>query len=173
VLRVAGDRDKPTYDELLERLVKLEKKTLGLKDLPMRSIQDSLEVDWQPNAGLLLPPGSITTALLAALAVGTDQLADTAVTPAKLSAAFGGITAIRWGVDSWTWPGVATVESGTRVVTHGLGTTPEGVWIQPAASGRGLGTQVSPVGATTFSTQARADSALVSVSLNFYWLAIA
>jgi hypothetical protein len=49
--------EKPTYDELLERLTKVEAALKGgvdIRDLPMRQIQDRLELDWQPDAGLLL-----------------------------------------------------------------------------------------------------------------------
>ena len=60
-----------------ERLARLEAaQGISLKDLPMRALQDKLELDWQPNASLLLPPGSVST----------DLLADASVTAAKIAA---------------------------------------------------------------------------------------
>jgi hypothetical protein len=90
--------EKLTYDQLLERFEKLETMVKGgvdLKDLPMRELQDKLELDWQPNPALLLgsivqpPPGD-------------------------------GERVVNGGVDQATIVG----SGGTVTISHGLGRTP-------------------------------------------------
>ncbi len=50
------------YDiTLLERIIALESKAISLRDLPLRALQQKLELDWQPNAAILLPPNSLPT----------------------------------------------------------------------------------------------------------------
>lgn len=44
----------PTFEELLERVERLEAAPIKLKDLPLSALQSKLESDWQPDPGLLL-----------------------------------------------------------------------------------------------------------------------
>jgi hypothetical protein len=72
--RVPGD-PMPTFAEAIERLEKVEKKQITVNDLPIGPLQTKLENDWQPSPGVLLPPASI----------GSSLLADRATTLAKLN----------------------------------------------------------------------------------------
>lgn len=56
--------DRPTYDELLDRIEALENYQLKLGDLPLAPLQNKLEVDWQPQASVLLGERSVTTEML-------------------------------------------------------------------------------------------------------------
>jgi hypothetical protein len=65
--RLPGD-PLPSYDELLQRVEKMEAAlatTLPISSLPVRALQEKLEQDWQPNPGVLLPPSSVSSSLLA------------------------------------------------------------------------------------------------------------
>jgi hypothetical protein len=46
------------WDAIEARIVTLEQAKLSVKDLPMRALQDKLELDWQPNPALLLGDAS-------------------------------------------------------------------------------------------------------------------
>jgi hypothetical protein len=51
----APGQQLPKYDELVERIAKLEAdRKVTLKDLPMSALMSALENDWRPNQGLLL-----------------------------------------------------------------------------------------------------------------------
>lgn len=54
----------PTYSELVAQVQALQQPTT-LADLPLKSLGEWLETDWQPDANLLLPPGGIGADLLA------------------------------------------------------------------------------------------------------------
>lgn len=54
-----------SFDELLERIEVLEKRTLTLKDLPLAPLQRKLEQDWRPSGAILLGENSITAEMLA------------------------------------------------------------------------------------------------------------
>lgn len=67
--RLPGDL-LPTYEELLQRIEKLEADKILLKDLPITELQNKMEQDWQPAANVLLPPRSVTADLLAQRSLG-------------------------------------------------------------------------------------------------------
>jgi hypothetical protein len=48
------------FDELVARVATLEAHTITVEDLPMKPLQRKLEQSWQPDASLLLQPGSVT-----------------------------------------------------------------------------------------------------------------
>jgi len=49
--------------ELAQRLDALESRRLTVRDLPLAALQRKLEVDWLPDASLLLCPGSTVKAV--------------------------------------------------------------------------------------------------------------
>jgi hypothetical protein len=58
----APGQQLPKYDELVERIAKLEAdRKVTLKDLPMSALMSALENDWRPNAALLLGAPSIAS----------------------------------------------------------------------------------------------------------------
>jgi hypothetical protein len=63
--RMPGDK-LPTYEEMAERLDKLEQRAgkIKLNDLPMAPLKNKLEQDWRPSASVLLGAASITTEML-------------------------------------------------------------------------------------------------------------
>lgn len=101
--RLPGDA-LPTFEEMLQRIEKLEADPITLRDLPVGELQNKLEQDWQPSPGVLLPPASITN----------DLLADGTLSPTKL--------AKREVLGSIDTAGAVTQGSGFTVATHTVGT---------------------------------------------------
>jgi hypothetical protein len=86
--------------------------TLAANQIPasMAALMRKLEQGWQPDAAVLLQPGSITPELLAP-AIDTGRR-----------------LVIRSGTQTLTWGG-ASVFSDFPAVTHGVGGTPDHVWV--------------------------------------------
>lgn len=146
----------PSYQELIDRLEALEKKTIALPDLPLAQLQNKLELDWQPDPNILFAAGSISEALL-----GFTPLTDL---PFKLDC----------GADAVTWSG--TPASGTTTIAHNLGDKPTAILLTNVGTTNMVLRVVG--GATTTTDQfqvsaATRDGSSPSGSQSFfYWFAL-
>ncbi len=123
--------EKPTLEALMARIEKLEKRNIGLDDLPLANLQRRLEQRWQPNAGVLLSPKSVT-----------DELMDN--TPLRVVTNKRTIPRlVNFFPSDATWPGGATVVEVT--IAHGHGKQPS-VILATAQSSAGVGTVAAMVG---------------------------
>lgn len=58
--------DTPTMAEIVAAVKALQARTIGVKDLPLKQLQDKLELGWQPDGSILLQDHSVTKAKLTA-----------------------------------------------------------------------------------------------------------
>ncbi len=122
--------EKPTLETLMERIEKLEKRNIGLDDLPIANLQRRLEQRWQPNAGVLLSPKSVT-----------DELMDN--TPLRVVANKRTIPRlVNFFVTNVTWAGGATLADVTT--DHGHGKQPSAI-LATTLSSTGVGMNVAMV----------------------------
>lgn len=137
----------PTYSELVAQVAALQQPTT-LADLPLKSLSEWLETDWQPDANLLLPPGGIGAELLdpeALVLRGTR------------------------GASTVAFAGAGT--SSTRTITHGLGAVPIVAFAGSNTNTAVLFWQVTNRTATTFDVTAFTASGTLSATVPFDWMA--
>lgn len=148
-----------------ERLAAIEAE-LATFALPrtMATLQRKLEATWQPEAGVLLQPGSILPDSMAGV-VDSDGKGFT----------LGGIH-VRWGTGTVVWAGGTPFA--TVAATHGMVSTPT-VAVAGDAGGGTMTTNIpvwsSVTGATTLAVAAEtsdASSPAAAATRTFYWIAI-
>lgn len=139
--------------DVTDRLDKIEA-ALALNQLPpsLEILKRKLESTWQPDAAVLLQPGSITPELIAsAINIGNVPIA------------------LRGGTFAGT-----TSASGELVATvpHGLGRIPTAVTATPnSASGTQITARVIALTSTTFDVYV-VRSAAAAIAVGGYWIAI-
>lgn len=140
------------FADLLARVDALEARAIKLADLPLKALQNSLELNWQPNASLLLGPASITP----------DMIADLGFTG---------------GVGTATWGGSNPFSDGTPAILHGLGVVPKTIQVTAISNTlRCIGIVDAGADATSFVprlvTRDGSNPAL-GTTTDFYWFATA
>lgn len=155
-----GANALPTYDELVERIEKLEAQgAVRLDQLPIQELQQQLEQRWAPDGDTLLLPQSI----------GTDSLADAGITQEKVASdvvAFGPFTKMATST-------VAIASGTTATISHGLGVTAVAVIFNVVGAGLIAGNSAIFNYAIPNSTQIQIHNPGSPTTLTFRWWAFA
>lgn len=119
---------QPTMAELVDQVNYLSTRELAVSDLPVAGLQIKLEQDWQPEAGVLLQPGSITPDMLGetrgqGTAVGTGAVfVDLVITDGLAASAKAGIAGLHvggtYGLDNIYFILLSTTASTTTFRGH-------------------------------------------------------
>jgi hypothetical protein len=112
------------FDELVARVALLEKRIIGIDDLPLAPLKRTLEQSWQPDGSVLVQPKSVTGDSLGrgTLISGEPRLrlVRGAVSAAGALAIGSGFTVVRTAVGTYTVTFTPTMKA-TPVLAFGVG----------------------------------------------------